>query len=51
MMAAAERDVGVGGPELAAQAFAAGLVDECQLFLAPVVVGGGKRASRQGVFA
>jgi riboflavin biosynthesis pyrimidine reductase len=31
----------VGGPELAAHAFRAGLVDECHLFLAPVVVGGG----------
>jgi dihydrofolate reductase len=34
----------VGGPNLAAQAFNAGLVDECQLFLTPVVVGGGKRS-------
>jgi len=32
----------VGGPNLAAQAFKAGLVDECQLFLTPVVLGGGK---------
>jgi dihydrofolate reductase len=40
----AERDLGVGGANLAAQAFAAGLVDECQLFLAPIVVGAGKRA-------
>jgi dihydrofolate reductase len=37
-------DISVGGPELAAQAIAAGLVDECQLFLSPVAVGGGKRA-------
>jgi dihydrofolate reductase len=34
------RDVVVGGPDLAAQAFAAGMVDECHLFLAPIVVGG-----------
>jgi dihydrofolate reductase len=34
--------VSSGGPGLAAQALAAGLVDECQLFLAPVIVGGGK---------
>ena len=34
----------VGGPELAAQAFGAGLVDECHLFIAHVAVGGGKRA-------
>ena len=44
MVASAERDLTVGGPNLAAAAFQAGLVDECQLFLAPVVVGGGKRA-------
>ena len=37
------RDVVVGGPDFAAQAFAAGLVDECHLLLAPIVVGGGKR--------
>ena len=41
---AAERDLGVGGPHLAAEALRAGLVDECHLFLAPVVVGGGNRA-------
>src|SRR4051794_26502945 len=34
----------VGGPGLAAAAFAAGLVDEIHLFVVPVVVGGGKRA-------
>ena len=39
-----ERDISVGGPELAAQAIRAGLVDEIQLFLSPVVVGGGTRA-------
>jgi dihydrofolate reductase len=40
----ADRDISVGGPGLAAEAFAAGLVDECHLFLAPIIVGGGKRA-------
>jgi dihydrofolate reductase len=44
LKAAAERDLMVGGPELAAQAFRAGLVDECHLFLAPIVVGGGKQS-------
>ena len=44
MKASAGRDLTVGGPDLAAQAFRAGLVDECQLFLTPVIVGGGKRA-------
>jgi dihydrofolate reductase len=41
---AAGRDLSVGGPDLAAQAFEAGLVDELHLFLAPVVVGGGKQS-------
>jgi dihydrofolate reductase len=41
LKASATRDISVGGAELAAQAFAAGLVDECHLFLAPVIVGGG----------
>jgi dihydrofolate reductase len=44
MKATSARDILVGGPELAAHAFEAGLVDECQLFFTPVVVGGGKRA-------
>jgi dihydrofolate reductase len=49
MKESAERDLSVGGPELAANAFEAGLVDECHLFLTPVVVGGGKRALPDGV--
>jgi dihydrofolate reductase len=40
----AERDLAVGGPTLAAQAFGAGLVDQCLLFLVPAVVGGGTRS-------
>jgi len=44
MKAAAGHDISVGGPELAAQALGAGLVDECHLLMAPVVVGGGKPA-------
>lgn len=39
-----DRDLGVGGPGLAAEAIAAGLVDELHLFLTPIVVGGGTRA-------
>jgi dihydrofolate reductase len=35
-------DIAVGGPNLAIQAMKAGLVDECQLFLTPIIVGGGK---------
>jgi riboflavin biosynthesis pyrimidine reductase len=42
--AEATRDLSVGGPELAAAALRAGLVDECHLFLNPVVVGGGTPA-------
>ena len=41
MKASAQRDLTVGGPALAAQAIRAGLVDECHLFLSPIVVGGG----------
>jgi dihydrofolate reductase len=44
---AAERDLTVGGPTLAAAAFAAGLVDECHLFLSPVAVGAGTPALPQ----
>jgi dihydrofolate reductase len=44
MKVRAGRDITVGGPALAAQAIAAGLVDEVQLFLVPVMVGGGNRA-------
>jgi dihydrofolate reductase len=44
MKVAAERDLIVGGPALAAHAFRAGLVDECHLVVAPVVVGGGKQS-------
>jgi dihydrofolate reductase len=44
MKAAAGPDLTVGGPELAAEALRAGLVDEVQLFLTPVLVGGGKRS-------
>jgi dihydrofolate reductase len=44
LKATADRDISVGGPSLAAQAIKAGLVDELHLFLAPVVVGGGKQS-------
>jgi len=42
--AAAGSDLSVGGPTLAAAALKAGLVDECHLFVAPIVVGGGTRS-------
>jgi dihydrofolate reductase len=44
MKARADRDLTVGGPDLAAQAFRAGLIDECHLFLVPTIVGGGTSA-------
>jgi dihydrofolate reductase len=44
MKASAGRDLTVGGADLAGQALKAGLVDDCHLFLTPVVVGGGTRS-------
>ena len=44
MKSASESDLLIGGPELAAHAFAADLVDDVHLFLSPVIVGGGTRA-------
>jgi dihydrofolate reductase len=44
-------DIAVGGAELAGQAIAAGLVDECHLFLNAILVGGGKRALPDQVHA
>jgi dihydrofolate reductase len=44
LKAAAKSDLIVGGPNLAAQALEAGLVDECQLFIWPVILGGRKPA-------
>ena len=41
---AVEQDILIGGPELAVHAFRSGLIDECHLFLMPIVVGGGKRS-------
>ncbi len=44
MKATAGRDLTVAGPDLAAQAIKARLVDEFHLFIVPVLVGGGKRS-------
>jgi dihydrofolate reductase len=41
---AADRDVSIGGPTLATAALRAGIVDRVDLYLNPVVVGGGTRA-------
>lgn len=42
LKASAAGDLTVGGANLATHAFKAGLVDECQLFIYPVIVGTGK---------
>lgn len=49
LKAGAGRDLSVNGPDLAAQAIRAGLVDEFQMVICPVVVGGGKRFFPDGV--
>jgi len=45
----AQHDITVDGPDLAAQAIRSGLVDEFQMIINPVVVGGGKRFFPDGV--
>ena len=40
----AEQDILIGGPDIAAHAFRSELIDECHLFLTPIVVGGGKQS-------
>ena len=47
--AAADRDISVGGPGLAAAALASGLVDEYHVLIAPVIVGGGTSALPTGI--
>lgn len=44
MKESAERDLLIGGAELASHAWRAGLIDELDLFTIPVLVGAGKRA-------
>jgi dihydrofolate reductase len=44
-----KHDISIGGAELAGFALEADLVDECHLFLNPVIVGGGKPAFRAGL--
>src|SRR5262249_42566122 len=44
LKASAERDLLIGGADIASEAFRAGLIDECHLFLSPVAAGGGKPA-------
>ena len=45
----ATADLSIGGPTIAAAALRAGLVDELQLYLNPVVVGAGKAALPAGL--
>jgi dihydrofolate reductase len=49
LKASAERDLTIGGPELAAHAITAGLVDEYQLFVVPMLLGAGIRSVPDGV--
>jgi dihydrofolate reductase len=42
-------DIGIGGPDLAVRAFETGLVDECRLFLVPVIIGSGNPALPDGL--
>ena len=51
LKASSKQDISIGGPTLAAQAIAAGLVDELHLFLTPVLVGGGTHSLPAGVRA
>ncbi|VXB70568.1 Dihydrofolate reductase [Arthrobacter sp. 9AX] len=49
LKAGTDRNIGIGGATLAAAALRAGLVDECQVFLNPVAVGGGLRYLPDGL--
>ena len=44
MKASSEQDITVGSPDLAGQAIKAGLVDECHLFVVPIMLGGGTQS-------
>ena len=50
MKADVTRDIAISGPTLAAEALRHGLVDECHLFLSPIVVGGGTPALPDNVW-
>lgn len=42
LKAESDHDILIGGPELAAHAFRDGLIDEIHLYVAPIILGGGK---------
>lgn len=44
----ADRELAIGGPDIARPAFAAGLIDDIHLFVQPLVVGGGKPGLPRG---
>jgi dihydrofolate reductase len=50
LKASADRDLAIAGPDLAAHAFRAGLIDECHFFVNPIIVGGGNSAFPTGVY-
>ena len=49
LKASSVRDIAIGGPTLAAEAFRAGLVDDVHLYVHPEIVGGGTRALPDGI--
>ncbi|MFJ5958780.1 dihydrofolate reductase family protein [Paenarthrobacter sp. NPDC092416] len=49
LKASATSDILIGGPEIAAEAFRAGLIDECELYIVPVLIGGGKKGLPDGM--
>ena len=49
LKAGSDRDLSIGGPGLAGQALAAGLVDELHMIVVPHLVGGGTRALPEGL--
>jgi dihydrofolate reductase len=51
LKATSHQDISIGGPDLAGQAIRSGLVDECHLFVAPILIGGGQPSLPHGVRA
>jgi dihydrofolate reductase len=49
LKAASDHDLTIDGPNLAAQAIAAGLVDEYHLFITTTAVGGGTKFFPEGI--